>query len=83
MLVRYDDKLIPIFRLLWLSELPHVCEEDNCPVRGLYELRLGNGESLFSTRADRDRFIEQTEELGEWDLPDDEGEEESWRGEEE
>ncbi len=62
-----DDKHIPLYRVLWISELPHFCGEDECEAEGRYEVRLEQNESLFASLAERDnllRAIAQWQSLG-------------------
>ena len=56
-----DDKHIPLYRVLWVSDVPHFCGEDDCECEGLYEVRLEQGESVWGTRADRDKIVEALE----------------------
>ena len=43
-----DDKHVPLYRILWVSELPHFCGDDECLVEGRYD--------LIETCRDRIRF---------------------------
>ncbi|MBM3998122.1 MAG: hypothetical protein FJ297_01040 [Planctomycetes bacterium] len=52
-----DDKHVPLFRILWVSEVPHYCGEEDCLCEGQYEVRLEAGESVWGTREDRDRVL--------------------------
>jgi hypothetical protein len=38
-----DDKFIPLYRVLWVSSLPHFCSDDECEREGDYEIRLEDG----------------------------------------
>lgn len=49
-----DDKHVPLYNIIWVSETPHFCGEEDCTAEGMYEIRLAHGESLFGTREDRD-----------------------------
>jgi len=49
-----DDKHVPIYRIMWLSDLPHFCGHDDCDREGTYEIRLEQGESLWASQQDRD-----------------------------
>ena len=64
-----DDKHVPLYRILWISDVPHFCGADDCLVEGRYEIRLEQGESVFSTREQRDNAFEalKTWQLGEPD----------------
>ena len=69
-----DDKHVPIYRVLWVSQLPHFCGADDCEREGQYEVRLEQGESVWARLHERDKLLEALEEwqggLGPW--PDDE-----------
>jgi hypothetical protein len=52
-----DDKHIPIYRVLWISDLPHFCGSSECQREGQYEICLGQGESIWGSREDRDALI--------------------------
>ena len=52
-----DDKHVPLYRIIWVSQVPHFCGEAECLVEGLYEVRLEQGESVWGTRDDRDRVL--------------------------
>jgi hypothetical protein len=56
-----DDKHVPLFRIVWISELPHFCGKENCMFEGRYEIRLDHQESLFASRDERDRCLEAIE----------------------
>jgi hypothetical protein len=57
-----DDKHVPLYRVLWVSDVPHFCGDPECQCEGLYEIRLEQGESIFGTREDRDRMTKALEE---------------------
>jgi hypothetical protein len=57
-----DDKHIPLYRVLWVAELPHFCGDPECQCEGMYEIRLEQGESVFGTQSDRDRMIKALED---------------------
>jgi len=61
-LCRVDDKLVPLYRVIWVAATPHFCGEDDCTCEGNYEIRLEQGESVWATAADRDRMCEQLEQ---------------------
>ncbi|MHB8899668.1 MAG: hypothetical protein ACYC6Y_13050 [Thermoguttaceae bacterium] len=46
---RIDDKHVPIYRILWISAVPHFCGSDVCQREGAYEVRLEEGETLWAT----------------------------------
>ncbi len=52
-----DDKHVPLYRIIWISEVPHFCGEDDCVCEGQYEVRLEQGESVWGSREDRDRVL--------------------------
>jgi hypothetical protein len=57
-----DDKHVPLYRVLWISDLPHFCGEDDCQCEGQYEIRLENDESVWGTRVERDTMLKAIEE---------------------
>lgn len=57
-----DDKYVPVYRVMWISELPHFCGNEECDVEGRYEIRLEQGESVFGTREERDAMLKSLEE---------------------
>lgn len=52
-----DEKAIPLYRILWISQLPHFCGADDCQREGQYEVRLDAGESVWADRAARDAAL--------------------------
>ena len=52
-----DDKQVPLYRIMWVSELPHFCGHDDCEREGQYEVRLEHDESLWAGREERDQLI--------------------------
>jgi hypothetical protein len=53
-----DDKHIPLYRILWVSELPHFCGSSDCQREGDYEIHLDAGEeSVFGSREERDAVL--------------------------
>ena len=52
-----DDKHVPLFRVIWVSAVPHFCGEDDCLCEGRYEIRLEQGESIWGSQEDRDWVI--------------------------
>ena len=52
-----DDKHIPLYRILWVSELPHFCGDNDCRREGEYEIRLEHGESIWGSREERDAVL--------------------------
>jgi hypothetical protein len=47
-LCRIDDKFVPLYRILWVSAVPHYCGEEDCVREGYYEVRLEQGESIWA-----------------------------------
>ena len=35
-----DDKHVPVYRIMWVSDVPHFCGDDECQCEGDYEIRL-------------------------------------------
>jgi len=56
-----DDKHVPLYRILWVSELPHFCGGESCMFEGRYEVRLEGHESVFANRHERDRCLQAIE----------------------
>lgn len=56
-----DDKHVPLYRVVWISDLPHFCGNDDCMYEGRYEVRLEMEESVFATREERDRLLSALE----------------------
>jgi len=56
-LARVDDKYIPLYRILWVSDLPHFCGHEDCEKEGRYEFRLEQGESVWGSQVERDDVI--------------------------
>ena len=52
-----DDKYIPLYRVMWVSAVPHFCGSDECMCEGQYEVRLEQEESVWANREERDRLI--------------------------
>ncbi len=58
---KVDDKNIPVYRIMWLADVPHFCGEEDCMREGQYEIRLEQGESVWANREERDRTLEAIE----------------------
>jgi hypothetical protein len=56
-LCRVDDKHVPLYRIVWVSDLPHFCGDDECEREGQYEIRLEQGESVWANHSERDAVI--------------------------
>ncbi len=53
-----DDKYIPLYRVMWVAATPHFCGADDCEREGQYEIRLEQGESIWSSLVERDSMLE-------------------------
>jgi hypothetical protein len=53
-----DDKHIPLYRIVWISDLPHFCGDGDCQREGQYEIRLEQSESVWATLPEHDAVIE-------------------------
>ncbi len=66
-----DDKHVPVFRVIWVSDIPHYCGHEDCDHEGNYEIRLEQGESVWGKQEERDEMLRRLEawhegrELGE------------------
>lgn len=60
-LCRIDDKLVPLYRVMWIAATPHFCGEEDCVREGYYEIRLEQGESLWANDKERDKMQQQLE----------------------
>ena len=60
-LVKIDDKHVPLYRIIWIADLPHFCGADDCPHEGYYEVRLEADESLWTNQVERDKAIAELE----------------------
>ena len=52
-----DDKHVPLYRILWVAELPHFCGNEDCEREGEYEIRLEQEESVWGSREERDAVL--------------------------
>lgn len=59
---RVDDKLVPLYRIMWVAETPHFCGEEDCTREGSYEIRLEQGESVWANPQERDTMCQQLEQ---------------------
>ena len=54
-----DDKHVPLYRILWIADLPHFCGGEDCQREGQYEIRLEGDESVWATSlAEHDAAVE-------------------------
>ena len=56
-----DDKHVPLTRIVWISDLPHFCGNEECLVEGRYEIRIEGDDSVFGTREERDSALDAFE----------------------
>lgn len=71
---RIDDKMIPLYRVMWVATTPHFCGEEDCVREGCYEIRLEQGESVWANNEEHGGLLQQLERwqggLGPTDAPD-------------
>jgi hypothetical protein len=58
---KIDDKFVPIYRVMWIADLPHFCGEEDCMREGQYEVRLEQDESVWASREERDAALSAVE----------------------
>ena len=56
-LITIDDKHVPLYRIVWIADLPHFCGEEDCTREGEYEVRLDVDDSLWTTASERDEIL--------------------------
>ena len=56
-----DDKLVPLYRILWIAGVPHFCGSDECQREGQYEIQLEQNETLWASREERDAALSALE----------------------
>jgi hypothetical protein len=56
-----DDKHVPVYRIVWISAIPHFCGAPECRHEGDYEIRLEQGESIWANQQERDAVLEAIE----------------------
>ena len=54
-----DDKHVPMYRIMWISDVPHFCGQEDCQCEGDYEVRLDQDESLWANRLQRDQVLKE------------------------
>jgi len=64
-----DDKYVPLFRIMWISAVPHFCGEDDCQREGFYEVRLEQGEAVWANQKERDGLLTALEAWSEGQPP--------------
>jgi len=67
---KIDEKYVPMYRILWISALPHFCGSHECEREGQYEIRLEHGESVWANQQERDAVLAAMEEEDEPDSAD-------------
>ena len=56
-IIRIDDKHVPLYRIVWISDTPHFCGEEDCTREGDYEIRLDVDDSLWTNGPERDAAL--------------------------
>lgn len=54
---KIDDKHVPVYRVVWIADVPHFCGAADCVAEGRYEVRLEADESVWANREERDRML--------------------------
>jgi hypothetical protein len=56
-----DDKHLPLYRIVWVADVPHFCGEEDCMHEGDYEIRLDvvDPDSLWVNAKERDAVVAQ------------------------
>lgn len=57
-----DDKHVPLYRIIWVADVPHFCGNEDCAYEGDYEVRLEGDESVFASRHERDSVLRALEQ---------------------
>jgi hypothetical protein len=61
-LCKVDDKHVPLYRVMWVADLPHFCGHEDCEREGHYEVRLEQDESVWANnQEERDSIIQALE----------------------
>ncbi|OHB67219.1 MAG: hypothetical protein A2V70_16065 [Planctomycetes bacterium RBG_13_63_9] len=60
-----DDKHVPLYRIMWISQVPHFCGSEDCQREGQYEVHLEHGESVWATLEQRDATLAALEAMQE------------------
>ena len=60
-LCQVDDKMVPLYRVVWVAMTPHFCGEEDCTREGSYEVRLEQGEAVWASGEERDKMCEELE----------------------
>lgn len=56
-LIKIDDKWVPLYRIVWVADVPHFCGEPDCMHEGDYEVRLDVDDSIWTSGEGRDRAL--------------------------
>lgn len=56
-LVNVDDKHVPLYRIVWVADVPHFCGEEDCLHEGEYEIRLDIEELIWTNQKGRDTVV--------------------------
>ena len=56
-LIKIDDKHVPLYRIVWVADLPHWCGEEDCVREGYYEIRLDVDDSIWTNAEERDLVV--------------------------
>lgn len=56
-LIKLDDKYVPLYRIVWISDVPHFCGEEDCLHEGDYEIRLDVDDSIWTNAVGRDQAV--------------------------
>ncbi len=54
---KVDDKNVPLYRVMWIADVPHYCGNEDCLYEGQYEVRLEQDESVWASRQERDQVL--------------------------
>lgn len=74
-IIKVDDKHLPVYRIVWISDVPHFCGEADCMHEGDYEIRLDVDDSIWTNAEGRDETLAalakwasdpQGDESGDW-----------------
>ncbi|MDA8743213.1 hypothetical protein N9N28_01155 [Rubripirellula amarantea] len=57
-LLKIDDKWVPLYRIVWVADVPHFCGEPDCMHEGEYEIRLDVDDSIWTNGEGRDEAVQ-------------------------
>jgi hypothetical protein len=66
-----DDKHVPLYRILWVADVPHFCGSEECQREGQYEIRLEQGDAVWANQQERDAVLAALQAWGEPEHTDD------------